>query len=85
MTNMKGTSPCPHSCCHHASHGERKIHLSFCQQDESQDWTVTPAAVTGTPVNVHHGGKSSCALGSWGVTTGPGGNVIDCATTPCFV
>lgn len=82
---MKGTSPCLHSCCHRVSHAERKTGLSFCQQDESQDWTGTPGAVTGTPMNVHHGGKPSCALGSWGVTTRLGGNVINCATTLCCV
>lgn len=62
MSNMKGMSLCLHSCCHHVSHGERKIGLSFCQQDGSQDWTATPGAVTGTLVNVLHGGSQAVPL-----------------------
>lgn len=55
---MKRMSLCPHSCCHRVSCGERKISSSG-----SQDWTATPAAVTGTLEGVHHGGQPGCALG----------------------
>lgn len=63
---MKGTSLCTHSCCHCVSCGERKIHLSFCQ-----DWTAAPPAVTGCApwwaaklcpwlVRCHHRARRKC-------------------------
>lgn len=64
---MKDPSPCPHSRCHHEGQGEVENSSQLLSAGREPSLDGHPGHCHRDPGEVHHGGRSSCALAPLGV------------------